>query len=38
MGNNVEDYGVIDSDYRGEVCCLYDNDGSNSSYFDHHIY
>lgn len=35
MSNSV---GVIDSDYRGEVCCLYDNEGANSSYLDHHIY
>ena len=35
MSNSV---GVIDSDYRGEVCCLYDNEGFNSSYLDHHIY
>lgn len=34
MSNSV---GVIDSDYRGEVCCLYDNEGVNSSYIDHRI-
>lgn len=35
MANSV---GIIDSDYRGEVFCLYDNDGSNNIYLDYEVH
>ncbi len=34
MCNSV---GVIDSDYRGEICALYENDGHNNTYLDYEI-
>ena len=35
MCNSV---GVIDSDYRGEICALYENGGYNNTYLDYEIH